>query len=306
MPDTQIALSVLVLHHLFMDLSSLVYKLPDIFSWKKMYNMKYDPLFQLDIMLKVIEVRFGFVYAGVFIVFPVCPLKIILRRYIYINPCCSCRRKCGCDTAITSTFTYTAVEFPNSVAKIFSLTRTMMNIAQLAGPIVGGALLEVGGVKTPFILMGGIQTIMAFIALPFLPDYDVSQYDEGSTKSQSPLSILCIPSIWIPFFLYRPCRMPTSSYTPIAEKDDLLQFSEVVQAVKEGNLRRLNDALVQHDAFFIRYGVCLILEKLKVTTYSRNLFKKNFVDKDVSNPHRSHHEALKFTGIEDIDLDETQ
>ena len=52
-----------------------------------------------------------------------------------------------------------------------SLTRTMMNIAQLAGPIVGGALLEVGGFKTPFILMGGIQTIMAFIALPFLPEF---------------------------------------------------------------------------------------------------------------------------------------
>lgn len=47
-----------------------------------------------------------------------------------------------------------------------------MNIAQLAGPIVGGALYEIGGFKTPFILMGGIQTIMAFIALPFLPDYD--------------------------------------------------------------------------------------------------------------------------------------
>lgn len=47
-----------------------------------------------------------------------------------------------------------------------------MNIAQLAGPIVGGALYEVGGFKTPFILMGGIQTIMAFVALPFLPDYD--------------------------------------------------------------------------------------------------------------------------------------
>ena len=44
-----------------------------------------------------------------------------------------------------------------------SLTRTMMNIAQLAGPIVRGALLEVGGVKTPFILMGGIQTIMEFL-----------------------------------------------------------------------------------------------------------------------------------------------
>lgn len=47
-----------------------------------------------------------------------------------------------------------------------------MNIAQLAGPIVGGLLYEAGGFKTPFILMGGIQTVMAFITLPFLPDYD--------------------------------------------------------------------------------------------------------------------------------------
>ena len=45
----------------------------------------------------------------------------------------------------------------------------------------------------------------------------------------------------------------------LLRKYDLLQFSEVVQAVKEGNLRRLNDALVQHDAFFIRYGVYFIL-----------------------------------------------
>lgn len=48
----------------------------------------------------------------------------------------------------------------------------MMNIAQLLGPIVGGALYEVGGFMTPFVLMGAIQTVMAFIALPFLPDYD--------------------------------------------------------------------------------------------------------------------------------------
>ena len=47
-----------------------------------------------------------------------------------------------------------------------------MNIAQLAGPIVGGALYEIGGFKMPFILMGSIQTVMAFITYPFLPDYD--------------------------------------------------------------------------------------------------------------------------------------
>ena len=48
----------------------------------------------------------------------------------------------------------------------------MMNIAQLAGPIIGGALYEIGGFKMPFIIMGCIQTVMAFITYPFLPDYD--------------------------------------------------------------------------------------------------------------------------------------
>ena len=57
-----------------------------------------------------------------------------------------------------------------------SLTRTVMNIAQLAGPIIGGALYEVGGFKMPFIIMGSIQTVMAFIALPLLPDYDSKFY----------------------------------------------------------------------------------------------------------------------------------
>ena len=51
-----------------------------------------------------------------------------------------------------------------------------MNIAQLAGPIIGGALYEVGGFKMPFIIMGSIQTVMAFIALPLLPDYDSKFY----------------------------------------------------------------------------------------------------------------------------------
>nr|SVE93619.1 EOG090X06A5 [Scapholeberis mucronata] len=92
----------------------------------------------------------------------------------------------------------------------------------------------------------------------------------------------------------------------LLQKYDLMQFSEVVQAVKEGNLLRLNQALLQHDAFFIRCGVYLILEKLKVTTY-RNLFKKvTLLMKTHQIPIEAYLEALKFMGIEDIDLDETQ
>lgn len=75
----------------------------------------------------------------------------------------------------------------------------MMNIAQLAGPIIGGALYEAGGFKLPFFIMGCIQTVMAFATFPFLPDYDESFYDKGSMKPVSFKSILSIPSVWVPF-----------------------------------------------------------------------------------------------------------
>lgn len=44
----------------------------------------------------------------------------------------------------------------------------------------------------------------------------------------------------------------------------------------DGNLLLLNEALAKHETFFIRCGIFLILEKLKIITY-RNLFKKVYV-----------------------------
>ncbi|MGH0125493.1 UNVERIFIED_CONTAM: hypothetical protein FKN15_054590 [Acipenser sinensis] len=65
-------------------------------------------------------------------------------------------------------------------------------------------------------------------------------------------------------------HMPTNQ---LLRKYDLLQFADVTKAVSEGNLMLLNDALAKHEAFFIRCGIFLILEKLKIITY-RNFFKK--------------------------------
>ena len=50
-----------------------------------------------------------------------------------------------------------------------------------------------------------------------------------------------------------------------------MEFEEVVSAVKEGNLLRLTDALDANEKFFIKCGIFLILEKLKIITH-RNLF----------------------------------
>lgn len=94
--------------------------------------------------------------------------------------------------------------------------------------------------------------------------------------------------------------------TALLQKHDLMQFQEVTAAVKQGNLLRLNEALEANEKFFIKCGIYLILEKLKIITY-RNLFKK------VAGMVKSHQipidafvAALRMMKVEDIDQDETQ
>ena len=97
-------------------------------------------------------------------------------------------------------------------------------------------------------------------------------------------------------------QMPKQS---LLQKYDLKQFSGVMEAVKEGNLCNLNEALEKNEKTFIKWGIFLILEKLKIITY-RNLFKK------VSLLMQSHQisveaftTALKMMKVEDVDNDET-
>ncbi|XP_067848567.1 PCI domain-containing protein 2 isoform X1 [Heptranchias perlo] len=98
-------------------------------------------------------------------------------------------------------------------------------------------------------------------------------------------------------------HMPT---VQLLRKYDLLQFSDVTKAVGEGNLLLLNEALVKHEAFFIRCGIFLILEKLKIITY-RNLFKKVYLLLRTHQlPLDAFLVALNFMQVEDVDIDEVQ
>nr|CAD7431604.1 unnamed protein product [Timema monikensis] len=92
----------------------------------------------------------------------------------------------------------------------------------------------------------------------------------------------------------------------VLEKYDLMQFWEVVEAVKQGNLQAFNATMEKHETFFVSYGLFLILERLKVNTY-RSLFKT------VCQMMKTHQipiqvllQALQVMGVSDIDLDETQ
>ncbi|XP_026921069.1 PCI domain-containing protein 2 isoform X4 [Panthera pardus] len=98
-------------------------------------------------------------------------------------------------------------------------------------------------------------------------------------------------------------HMPTIE---LLRKYHLMQFAEVTKAVSEGNLLLLNEALTKHETFFIRCGIFLILEKLKIITY-RNLFKKVYL---LLRTHQLSLDAflvaLKFMRVEDVDIDEVQ
>lgn len=56
-------------------------------------------------------------------------------------------------------------------------------------------------------------------------------------------------------------------------KYNLKEFVDVVTAVRNGDIRLLNNTFQRFERFFIGAGIYLILEKLKSVAY-RNLFKK--------------------------------
>lgn len=97
--------------------------------------------------------------------------------------------------------------------------------------------------------------------------------------------------------------MPKQS---LLAKYNLMEFWELVEAVKKGDLRTLDGVMEKHETFFISAGIYLIVEKLKLIAY-RNLFKKVYV---ATNTHQIPIDnlvsALQFYEVEDIDMRETE
>lgn len=91
----------------------------------------------------------------------------------------------------------------------------------------------------------------------------------------------------------------------LLEKYNVLQFHELAQALRDGNVRRFDEVIQQHESFFIECGIYLIVEKLKTIGY-RNLFKKVYL---IQQTHQLDLQlfmtALEFVGVTDITMDET-
>lgn len=110
---------------------------------------------------------------------------------------------------ITASFTYTACEFPTAMAKIFALSRTAMNVAQMCGPWLGGMMLEIDGFYTPFVILGSVQVGVSFVIFCLLPHPDtIEDGDDEFNKARkkkgkaSVCKILSIPTVWFSFLAF--------------------------------------------------------------------------------------------------------
>ncbi|KAL0346684.1 UNVERIFIED_CONTAM: Enhanced ethylene response protein 5 [Sesamum calycinum] len=97
----------------------------------------------------------------------------------------------------------------------------------------------------------------------------------------------------------------------LLDKFNLNEYSDVVLALKRGDLRLLRHALQEHEDRFLRSGVYLVLEKLELQVYQR-LVKKIYIMQKQKDPNKAHQikldvivKALKWLEI-DMDLDEVE
>lgn len=97
----------------------------------------------------------------------------------------------------------------------------------------------------------------------------------------------------------------------LLDKYGLEEYKNVVEAVKRGNVRQLNDALEQHQVVFIMQGTFLVLEKLR-NIVLRTLFQKVHAISAEKNPAKATQvslqlflEALNWCGC-GMDIDEVE
>ncbi|PIN08387.1 Transcription-associated recombination protein - Thp1p [Handroanthus impetiginosus] len=97
----------------------------------------------------------------------------------------------------------------------------------------------------------------------------------------------------------------------LLEKFNLNEYSDIVLALKRGDLRLLRHALQKHEDRFLRSGVYLVLEKLELQVYQR-LVKKIYIMQKQKDPNKAHQikldvivKALKWLEM-DMDVDEVE
>ncbi|XP_071449260.1 MFS-type transporter SLC18B1-like [Hetaerina americana] len=91
----------------------------------------------------------------------------------------------GTSASVTASFTIIAIEFPETVATTFATLETFFGLGLIAGPSIGGFLYQIGGYKTPFMVMGGVLLSTAALTFCILPAFNHSSDDKNETTESN-------------------------------------------------------------------------------------------------------------------------
>ncbi|XP_032681295.1 MFS-type transporter SLC18B1-like isoform X1 [Odontomachus brunneus] len=101
----------------------------------------------------------------------------------------------GNGAFLTASFAIIAKEFPNNVATTFASLETFFGLGLIVGPTVGGALYQVGGYTTPFVVLGSalfLAAVMTAFVLPVHNDRVQDAHNNGGVGK-----LLKIPGVLI-------------------------------------------------------------------------------------------------------------
>ncbi|KAK9503715.1 hypothetical protein O3M35_010217 [Rhynocoris fuscipes] len=99
----------------------------------------------------------------------------------------------GNSAFLTASFAIIAKEFPENVATTFASLETFFGLGLIVGPTVGGALYEMGGYTTPFVVLGSVLFLSAVMTLFVLPDH--AEHEIDTSHSGSLRKVLKIPGV---------------------------------------------------------------------------------------------------------------
>ncbi|XP_053972738.1 MFS-type transporter SLC18B1-like [Hylaeus volcanicus] len=83
---------------------------------------------------------------------------------------------------LTASFAIIAKEFPDNVATTFASLETFFGLGLIVGPTVGGALYQVGGYTTPFVVLGSalfVTAVATIFILPVHPNNNEATHSTG-------------------------------------------------------------------------------------------------------------------------------
>jgi len=107
---------------------------------------------------------------------------------------------CGNSMFLTGSFSAIAREFPDKVASMFAMIELFFGIGEIVGPVVGGALYEIGGFVLPFAVMGSILAFSSIFIYVVLPETPEPPAQTESTVKPSMKNALSKPAILIALF----------------------------------------------------------------------------------------------------------